>query len=71
MPAIKLLQNVSLFGGLSESDLAPLAACLGRRTFSTCVLVFHKDSPGQLLYIIESGKIRIFLAQPGGRGNHG
>ncbi|MGD2144727.1 MAG: Crp/Fnr family transcriptional regulator [Anaerolineae bacterium] len=67
MSRIDLLQNVSFFAGLSERELNSLAKCLARRTFARGVIIFHKGSPGRTLYIIESGKVRIFVLSESGR----
>ena len=62
-----MLRSVSFFAGLSEQELSSLAKCLARRTFAKGVIIFHKDSPGRTLYIIESGKVRIFVLSESGR----
>ncbi|MBS3783230.1 MAG: Crp/Fnr family transcriptional regulator [Anaerolineae bacterium] len=62
-----LLKNVSFFAGLSEPELNSLAECLARRTFAKGVIIFHKGSPGRTLYIIESGKVRIFVLSESGQ----
>jgi CRP/FNR family transcriptional regulator, cyclic AMP receptor protein len=54
------LGTLPLFAGLAGEELAELARCLGRRMFGRGVFVFHKGSPGKFLYIIESGRIRLF-----------
>jgi CRP/FNR family transcriptional regulator, cyclic AMP receptor protein len=54
------LNELPLFAGLASEELADLAHSLGRRMFGRGVFIFHKGSPGQLLYIIESGRIRLF-----------
>jgi CRP-like cAMP-binding protein len=67
MSRVELLKNVSFFAGLSERELNSLANCLASRTFGRGVIIFHKDSPGRTLYIIESGKVRIFVLSESGR----
>ena len=67
MSRVDLLKNVSFFAALSEPELDSLARCLVRRTFARGVIIFHKDSPGRTLYIIESGKVRIFVLSESGR----
>jgi CRP-like cAMP-binding protein len=54
------LRDVSLFVGLTDDELQAITGCLGRRTFGKGVFVFHKGSPGQVMYIIQSGGVRIF-----------
>ncbi|MGD9002482.1 MAG: Crp/Fnr family transcriptional regulator [Anaerolineae bacterium] len=67
MSGVELLKNVSFFAGLSERELDSLANCLARRTFARGVIIFHEGSPGRTLYIIESGKVRIFVLSESGR----
>lgn len=67
MPKIALLRKVQCFANLSERELQGLADCLVKRTFGRGMILFHKDSPGRSLYIIESGKVRIFLLSETGQ----
>ena len=57
-----LLRRVALFSRLSDEMLVGLAAHLHRRD----TIVFHKDQAGDALYVVESGRIRIFLPAEGG-----
>ena len=61
-----LLKRVPLFSTLSDQALAGLAQQLRRRTFRKGTMIFHKDQAGDALYIVESGRIRIFLPAAGG-----
>jgi CRP/FNR family cyclic AMP-dependent transcriptional regulator len=67
MSKIDLLRNVPLFAGLSDQDLDALAGSLGKRTFAKNMIIFHQGSLGQTLYIVESGKVRIFLLSESGQ----
>jgi len=67
MSAFELLRRSPLFAGLNEEDLAVLAGCLGRRIFGKSVIIFHKDSPGHTLYLIESGRVRTFILSDAGQ----
>jgi CRP-like cAMP-binding protein len=57
---VGLLRRIPLFAGVSDRVLDDLARGLGKRTFGKGMIIFHRDSPGQTLYIIESGLVRIF-----------
>jgi len=57
---IQLLKRVSLFAGLDDGALAELAQQMHRRSFRRGTMIFHKDQAGDALYIVESGRIRIF-----------
>lgn len=67
MSRVAMLRKVSLFAGLSDQELEVLADSLGKRTFGKGMIIFHKGSPGQTLYIIESGKVRIFILSESGQ----
>jgi CRP/FNR family cyclic AMP-dependent transcriptional regulator len=61
------LRSVPLFAGLSDQELEDLFSSLGRRTFAKGVVIFHEGSPGQTMYIVESGKVRIFVLSESGQ----
>lgn len=61
-----LLKKVQLFSGLSNGALAGLAQQLRRRTFKRGTMIFHKDQAGDALYVIESGRVRLFLPRESG-----
>ncbi len=62
----ELLRRVSLFGGLSNGALETLAGHLRRRTFRRDTMIFHKDQAGDALYVVESGRVRLFVPAEGG-----
>ena len=61
------LKQVSLFSSLSDEDLRELMAVTRRRTFRAGEVIFHRDDPGQILYIIKDGKVKICLISPDGQ----
>lgn len=61
-----LLRRVPLFAGFSPDALDGLAAQMRRRTFKRGTMIFHKDQAGDALYVIESGRVRIFLPTESG-----
>jgi CRP/FNR family transcriptional regulator/CRP/FNR family cyclic AMP-dependent transcriptional regulator len=67
MSSLDLLRKTPLFAGLPEEELQTLAGRLGKRTFARGMILFHKDSPGQTLYLIESGLVRIFVLSENGQ----
>ncbi len=67
MSGMNSLRRSSLFDGLPDEELTEVAACLVTRTFGRGVFIFHKDSPGQTLYIIQSGRVRIFILSESGQ----
>lgn len=67
MSKITLLRNTSLFAHLCNEELVVLAECMGRLKFARGMIIFHKGSLGQNLYLIESGKVRIFILNEDGQ----
>jgi CRP/FNR family cyclic AMP-dependent transcriptional regulator len=67
MSKVTMLRNVRLFADLPDQELEGLADRLSKRTFAKGMIIFHKESAGQTLYIIESGKVRIFVLSESGQ----
>ncbi|MGA8161893.1 MAG: Crp/Fnr family transcriptional regulator [Acidobacteriaceae bacterium] len=61
------LASVPLFSGLSPDEVRMLAAHFVRRRYGHGELLFSEGDPCRGLYIIESGKLRIFKSSPNGR----
>ncbi len=61
-----LLERVPFLAALPPGDLRWLAERVRRRRFARGDLIFQKDDPGQSLFIIESGSVRIYV--PGTQG---
>ena len=64
--AVELLQRVPFLAALTAADLQALADAVRRRRFARGQAVFSKDDPGDTLYIIEEGSVRIYLPSPQG-----
>jgi CRP/FNR family transcriptional regulator/CRP/FNR family cyclic AMP-dependent transcriptional regulator len=56
-----LLQSVPFLSNLPAEDLAFLASGVRRRSFRRNEVVFHRDDPGTMLYVIRSGRVKISL----------
>ena len=61
------LKQVYIFAGLSDEEARELMAVARRRTFRAGEVIFHRDDPGQVLYIIKEGKVKICLISPDGQ----
>jgi CRP/FNR family transcriptional regulator, cyclic AMP receptor protein len=61
------LKQVSIFKGLDSEDVNDLIAVAKKRTFRSGEVIFHRDDPGQMLYIIKEGKVKICLISPDGQ----
>ncbi|WP_376795012.1 Crp/Fnr family transcriptional regulator [Thermogemmatispora sp.] len=61
------LKQVSSFAELPDEDLRELMAVAKKRTFRPGEVIFHRDDPGQVLYIIKEGKVKIVINSPDGQ----
>jgi CRP-like cAMP-binding protein len=66
-PAVALLQKIGLFSDLSAQELDTLSRSLRVRRFARGEVVCHRDDPGNALYVIEEGFVKIGLTSPDGR----
>jgi len=60
-------KHVSLFNSLSDEEIDSLASAARRRTFRSGEVIFHRDDPGQVMYVIKEGKVKICLISPDGQ----
>lgn len=63
---IATFAQVSLFSTLDPDGLRALAAAARRRGFRSGEVIFHRDDPGQVLYVIREGKVKICINSPDG-----
>lgn len=61
------LKQVDLFASLSDEDIRELMSVAKQRTFRSGEVIFHRDDPGQVLYVIKDGKVKISLISPDGQ----
>ena len=61
------LKQVPLFADLTDEDIRGLMAVARRRIFRSGEIIFHRDDPGQVLYVIKEGKVKISLISPEGQ----
>jgi len=60
-------KRVSIFVDLPDEDIQALSSVAKRRTFRAGEVIFHRDDPGQVLYIIKDGKVKICIISPDGQ----
>lgn len=60
------LQRIPFLAVLAAADREALAASAKRRRFGRGRAIFYKDDPGESLFIIEKGSVRIHLPSPQG-----
>ena len=64
--AIEALGRSALFAHVSPEALAACAASLRVRHYKRAETIFHQGDPGDSLYIVESGSVKIVLPSPEG-----
>jgi CRP-like cAMP-binding protein len=60
-----LLEKVPLFSGLNPAQLRQVAALAEERQFTPGVFIFREGDPGDVMYGIVQGKVRISKQVPG------
>src|SRR6266704_5274117 len=61
------LKQVDIFAGLSDEEIGQLSSVAKRRTFRSGEVIFHREDPGQVLYVIKEGEVKISLISPDGQ----
>jgi len=61
-----LLQRVPFLAVLSTEDREELAASVLRRRYARGDIIFQREDPGQALFIVDRGSVRIYV--PGSQG---
>lgn len=62
-----LLRQTLLFAGLDDSELARIAHDLRRRHYEAGATLFHQGDPGAAVYIVETGRVRIYMPTEDGQ----
>ncbi len=63
---VEFLRQIIPFTGLGEQDLLALSRDFNPRTFDTDEIIFRQGDPGEEIYIVMKGKVRIFKLTPSG-----
>ena len=61
------LKQVPLFADLADEEVRELMTVARRRIFRAGEIIFHREDPGQVLYVIKEGKVKICLISPDGQ----
>ena len=64
--ALQLLSGIGLFAGLSDSSRQALAARASSVHLQAGSTLMREGGPGDALYAVVSGRLRVFAAQPDG-----
>jgi len=57
-----MLENVQLFARLSNPELEAVTACATRRKYAKNTIVVTEGDSNHSLYIVISGKVKVYLA---------
>ena len=61
------LKQVPLFADLADEEVRELMNVARRRVYRAGEVIFHREDPGQVLYLIKEGKVKICLISPDGQ----
>ncbi len=62
-----VLNNIALFSGLSESDMASISKLAVTRSFPKNTLVICEGDTSDSLYVVLSGRVKVFLSDEEGK----
>jgi CRP/FNR family cyclic AMP-dependent transcriptional regulator len=62
-----ILQQVELFQGLSTHELEALGSSSTSRSFPKNTVVIHENDPADSLFIIESGRVKVYCSDKNGK----
>jgi len=61
MTNLSFLKQTVLFSNIPDSDLLQISKDIVERPFAPGEIIFHEGDPGQVLYLVKSGSVRIFV----------
>ena len=62
-----MLEQVEIFQGLSQEELEALSASSTSRSFPKNTVVIHENDPADSLFVIESGKVKVYCSDKNGK----
>ena len=67
VPPLLVLQKVPLFAGLPEAELVPFGELMRERSYPKGSVILFEDDPGDALYLVKSGQVKVVLIGEDGR----
>lgn len=67
MPVVDTLRSIPLFTELSEEELARVADAARERTYPKNSVILFEDDPGDALYVVVTGQVKVVLIGEDGR----
>jgi CRP/FNR family cyclic AMP-dependent transcriptional regulator len=65
-PESRILSEVALFRGLPAEQLSKIEARLRRRTFPAGAHVITSEDPGETVYVVLKGSVKVYVTRPDG-----
>src|SRR5210317_2380470 len=62
-----MLQQVEIFQGLSQEELEALGESSTSRAFPKNTVFIHENDPADSLFVIESGKVKVYCSDKNGK----
>ena len=62
-----MLDQVEIFHGLSDEELKALEGSSTTRAFPKNTVVIHENDPADSLFVIESGKVKVYCSDKNGK----
>jgi CRP/FNR family cyclic AMP-dependent transcriptional regulator len=62
-----MLDQVEIFHGLSDEELKALDGSSTTRAFPKNTVVIHENDPADSLFVIESGKVKVYCSDKNGK----
>ena len=62
-----MLDQVEIFHGLSDDELRALEGSSTTRAFPKNTVVIHENDPADSLFVIESGKVKVYCSDKNGK----
>ena len=63
----ELLKKIAILGDLNDSDIDRLSSILQEVRYNKDEIILHKEDPGDSLFIIKEGKVKVVLYSDDGR----
>lgn len=64
---VSFLQTLSLFKDVPESELALVIPIISERRYTKGAFIFHQGDPGDVIYFVKEGRVRIAKTSAGGQ----
>ena len=62
-----MLNQVEIFHGLNDGELQALESSSSTRSFPKNTVVIHENDPADSLFVIESGKVKVYCSDKNGK----